>query len=615
MKTKLRQSIIELNKWWVLLAIMVIMGGFFRLIALDRIPNVINRDEAAIGYNAYSILHVGQDEYGVRLPFSFRSFGDYKLPGMIYTVAGLEKLIDMNLWSVRLPTALFGFFTLLSLFWLSQEMGWSKKTGLIMVFLLTFSFWHLSQSRLAYEPIAGLFWSVTAWAAWLRGVYKKPIFLLLAAVCYLGGGLFYNVPWLLIPMLFGASLVVDWNSIKKIMNGKFLVLTIILVIGVFGFIGYQARAAIAGKLNVTFVSDPATLAYGERVVHAGLLSGYPSRLVRLIQGNLVNRLYSIARGYVAAFDPGAIYFDGDNNNWHTLAPIGLGNINPVELLALILGFYYLSRNISQKKAKLVLIYFLVAPVVSATTITDPVLNRLVDFHLALTMIAALGVAQVMMWVRQSRQSRQILLGCILVFVLWLAMTLIFLFRYFYTFNYLLSAWWYPGLDQVASLIKSQDQSQNIFVLPDLELGYIYLAFYQKIDPAIFRITSRREMVGFDHVVSVANYRFFNSFDIDQLTPQNINNYFYDDIKNVVLIKKNALSKDVVPDQIITSFRGDKLWYIKSYSLDYIVDYLQRKELGQSKPSDDNLNLLINYLQSCQKSSCNALILKDIENSQ
>jgi len=38
-------------------------------------------DEASLGYNAYSILQTGRDEYGKLLPLIFKSFGDYK-PGL-----------------------------------------------------------------------------------------------------------------------------------------------------------------------------------------------------------------------------------------------------------------------------------------------------------------------------------------------------------------------------------------------------------------------------------------------------------------------------------------------------------------------------------------------------
>lgn len=49
-------------------------------------------DEASIAINALSIAREGVDEYGVRMPFYFRAFGEYKNPVYIYLLAGVFKV-------------------------------------------------------------------------------------------------------------------------------------------------------------------------------------------------------------------------------------------------------------------------------------------------------------------------------------------------------------------------------------------------------------------------------------------------------------------------------------------------------------------------------------------
>jgi hypothetical protein len=49
-------------------------------------------DEASIAINAISIAREGVDEYGVRMPFYFRAFGEYKNPVYIYLLAGVFKV-------------------------------------------------------------------------------------------------------------------------------------------------------------------------------------------------------------------------------------------------------------------------------------------------------------------------------------------------------------------------------------------------------------------------------------------------------------------------------------------------------------------------------------------
>lgn len=105
---------------------LVLIGAGLRLWQLDSLPAVIHRDEAAIGYNAYSILMTGRDEHGVSWPISFRSFGDYKLPGLIYLTSSSIKLLGINTLAVRLPTALAAIATIPVVYWLTRELGWRK---------------------------------------------------------------------------------------------------------------------------------------------------------------------------------------------------------------------------------------------------------------------------------------------------------------------------------------------------------------------------------------------------------------------------------------------------------------------------------------------------------
>src|SRR3989344_3038162 len=97
-------------KYKILIAI-IIFAAFLRFYKLGSFPVSLYWDEAANGYNAYSIVKTKSDEYGTKLPLLFKSFNDYKLPGYIYTDAIVVKLLGLSEFSVRLPSALFGTLT------------------------------------------------------------------------------------------------------------------------------------------------------------------------------------------------------------------------------------------------------------------------------------------------------------------------------------------------------------------------------------------------------------------------------------------------------------------------------------------------------------------------
>ncbi len=59
-----------------LLFLIIILAFLLRVIKVGSLPPLYT-DEASFGYNAYSILKTGRDEYGEFLPVILRSFGDY----------------------------------------------------------------------------------------------------------------------------------------------------------------------------------------------------------------------------------------------------------------------------------------------------------------------------------------------------------------------------------------------------------------------------------------------------------------------------------------------------------------------------------------------------------
>ena len=63
-----RRALLTISMFLFILAI------FLRFTQLGQIPLGLNKDETAIGYNAYSILKTGRDEYGNYMPLYFKSF-------------------------------------------------------------------------------------------------------------------------------------------------------------------------------------------------------------------------------------------------------------------------------------------------------------------------------------------------------------------------------------------------------------------------------------------------------------------------------------------------------------------------------------------------------------
>lgn len=70
MKNKIKNFLI-VNKYNIILSIILIIGILIRSIQISEYPNALNVDEASAGYEAFSILETGSDRNGNFLPAYF----------------------------------------------------------------------------------------------------------------------------------------------------------------------------------------------------------------------------------------------------------------------------------------------------------------------------------------------------------------------------------------------------------------------------------------------------------------------------------------------------------------------------------------------------------------
>jgi len=126
----------------ILLILILVLAFVLRFWKLDSYP-ALNADEAAIGYNALSLIQTGKDEHGHLWPIHFQSFNDYK-PGLyFYMVLPLVKIIGLNEWAVRIPGATLGVLTAFVIYLLTKELFKDEKISILSSLLLAISPWHI----------------------------------------------------------------------------------------------------------------------------------------------------------------------------------------------------------------------------------------------------------------------------------------------------------------------------------------------------------------------------------------------------------------------------------------------------------------------------------------
>lgn len=240
-------TIFKKSRYLTLFFFILALAFFLRFYKLGDVPHGMTWDEAAIGYNGYAIWKTHRDEWLIRMPISFWSFGDYKAPLAIYINSFFTKVFGMNLWAVRLPFALAGVGTVAGIMLFTREVvGKVFKAGnsvlsatqasLVAGLLTTLSPWHLHFSRVGFESGLAMFFFIWGLFFLTRFVYsekksgKITNFLLPMAVFLLVASMYtYHSAKLVVPILFLAVIVWRWRVFFKRK-------TVSLISGVFGLL-------------------------------------------------------------------------------------------------------------------------------------------------------------------------------------------------------------------------------------------------------------------------------------------------------------------------------------------------------------------------------------------
>lgn len=222
---------------WIVPGIFI-LAFLLRVINLGGSPAGFTPDEASFGYDAYSLIKTGHDQWGVPTPLTFKSFGDYKLPVYTYLVIPSISVFGLNEFSVRLPNALLGTLAVFATYFLVLELFGrrEKKLAILASLFLAVSPWHIALSRGAFEANLTTFFLTTGMVFFLAARRRQN--LLSVAMLFFGINLFtYHSARLVTPIIVMALLWIyrtDFPRTKKytLASAIFLILFITAAVSV-----------------------------------------------------------------------------------------------------------------------------------------------------------------------------------------------------------------------------------------------------------------------------------------------------------------------------------------------------------------------------------------------
>lgn len=440
----------------IILSLIVLLGFLLRTYKLSAIPNGFFCDEAATGYNAYSILKTGKDEFGKILPVWFYSFGNNRLPLPIYMAVPFVGIFGLSEFSSRLASAFYGTLTIpLLLYLLYLLFPKIKAVAYFGALFLAIAPWHVHFARTAHEYIHLPFFLIAALVFFFMSVKRKRVlFLYLSFVNFALAFYTYYPSYLMVPMVMGLCLFLyfrEYISFKKHAIFALLVFLVVSIPLIAGFYDGRALTRWNGG-NVTILSKYKTLVeISKKVTYSYLLHFSP----------------------VFLFTKGDIDFPGQFVTRHSVR--GMGMLYLFEAPLIIFALIYLLKKRS-KEALLVFGILLIHPFSNAVTSTVyPYAPRSILGSVAWPMVSALGAAYIF---SLSKRFRVIFL---VIFALVISLSLgVYLKKYYYEYPiYSSDFWgWQAGPRDIMKIfLQQKDSYDEMLIYGDFNAPNIFVKFY------------------------------------------------------------------------------------------------------------------------------------------
>lgn len=483
--------------YWLILILLLAFG--LRFYQLGQIPSSLEWDEVAIGYDAYSILKTGRDQFGKLLPLIFRSLDDYKPPFYEYLAILPIALFGPTGFAVRFPSAFLGTLTVLVTYLLVKEIfkkakfkGFGREIraeplALLSAFLLSISPWHLQFSRAAFEVNIALFMLTLAVFCFYRGL-EKPKYFYYAALLF-GSGLFsYHSARVVFPLILGSLFLIFQKKLLPKYKKEILISGLIFFLFFLAFLPImfspQAQIRFLATNDLDLEKAKATSAamilmdqqagdyFWGRVFH--------NRRIALF--NYENLTRGVKK-HLSHFDPEFLFVKGDAPIHH---PPGFGLLYFWEAPFLILGILSFLFLFLKRRTLILFLWLLFAPIPASVTWQVPHSVRTELFLPTFQVFVGLGILTSYYFLKKQFLKP-------ILYLVWGILIVILIFNFFYylhqyyvhlPFEY--SKYWLYGRKEAAQFTwEVREKYDKVVVSISLEYPHVFFLYYLKYDPSLY----------------------------------------------------------------------------------------------------------------------------------
>lgn len=473
-------SFIKENIYKLIFLCIFLFSGFLIFYKLNVNPPSLDWDEASIGYNAYSLLKTGADEYGNRLPISIRSFDDFKPPVYIYLDVPSVMVFGLNEFGVRFPSAILGLLTVALVYLLTKELfadfekNKKEKLALLSAFLYGVSPWHLQFSRAAFEGNVGLFFFVFGFWLLLKGL-NSPKYILLSIVGFGISIYSYHSFLLIVPLFLFLVFVYFRENLIKNKKHYLLALVIALIFVLPVFFSFVSRSGSGSRLSmVSIFGSGDTLNPSIKQLQYDIKNN--DKIGMVLDNRRIVYFLSFAKGYFDHWNPDFLFFHGDGGRQHHA--VNMGMLYLWSFPFILIGIYFLFSK-KTKRSFLIMIMFLLAPLPSAISTGTPHPVRAIAMEPGFSIFAALGLYFIF-----SQRGRIKNMAMLIIVITFFILNFSYYLHQYYVFTPIeYGDFWQYGNKQALKEAKLlEGKYSKVVYTYGYDQPYIYYLFYNQIDP-------------------------------------------------------------------------------------------------------------------------------------
>jgi len=471
----------------VLLGIFL-LGTFLRFWRLSSYPIHLSIDEVAIGYNAFSILETGRDEYGSFLPLAFKSVGDFKPPVLIYLLVPFVSFFGLTEFAIRFPIALIGSFTILLVFFLIKKLTKNETLALLTSFFLAISPWHIQISRGSFEAILALFFVLLGLFFFLESLRGKEKFLFISILSFVLSMYTYHAERVFTPLFFLCLLIVYRQRLFKLkevfLKTSLFVTLILLPLGII-----MLRPEGQTRAKMTFISQDIEIS--GQLHRAGESF---SLTEKIFDNNFLILTNFWVKRYLNYWDPSFLFFRGMRLTLPGCPGIGLLHLFELPLFLLGLILFLFKRNLLHRESKKIIsLWLLIGPLAASLANNDQHALRSLTVIPMPQFLSALGFF--FLWEKLKRKilwQRAIMVSVILVTTI----SLVYWSDQYFLHYPIHYSEYYDYDFKTLSLYAWQHQKEYQEIIVDYQFGtegpyitgvpHLYMLFYGQYNPSLYQ---------------------------------------------------------------------------------------------------------------------------------